>query len=72
MHKLNIPVCIGIGGSFDVISGRLKRAPKWIQRAGFEWLFRLIQEPKRIRRILSIFYFLILILCAKIKLGERK
>ncbi|MCH3968746.1 MAG: WecB/TagA/CpsF family glycosyltransferase [Atopobiaceae bacterium] len=39
---------VGVGGSFDVISGNVSRAPKWMQDAGLEWLFRLIQEPGRL------------------------
>lgn len=53
-QELAIPVCLGVGGSFDVISGRLERAPVWMQRAGLEWLFRVIQEPKRWRRLLAL------------------
>lgn len=41
-------VFMGVGGSFDVISGRIPRAPIWIQRINLEWLFRVIQEPKRL------------------------
>ncbi|MCI0440613.1 MAG: WecB/TagA/CpsF family glycosyltransferase [Chloroflexi bacterium] len=48
MHELNVPVCIGIGGTLDVFTGRLKRAPRWMQRAGLEWVYRLQQEPKRL------------------------
>jgi len=47
---LGVPVMIGVGGSFDVISGRLQRAPHWMQRLGLEWLYRLIQEPARLPR----------------------
>ncbi len=47
----NIKVAIGIGGSFDFISGMCKRAPKWMQKTGLEWLYRLLQQPKRIARI---------------------
>ncbi len=47
----NIKVAIGIGGSFDFISGMRKRAPKWMQKIGIEWLYRLLQQPKRIIRI---------------------
>ena len=50
-HELGVPVMIGIGGSFDVISGQLARAPKWMQRCGLEWLFRLYQEPARLPRM---------------------
>lgn len=44
---LSIPFVMGVGGSFDVIAGKVKRAPRWMQNAGLEWLFRLLQEPKR-------------------------
>ena len=43
----NVNFFMGVGGSFDVVSGVIKRAPMWMQRTGFEWLFRIIQEPKR-------------------------
>ena len=45
--RVGVPFLMGVGGSFDVISGRVVRAPLWMQRYGFEWLFRVIQEPKR-------------------------
>lgn len=44
-------VAIGIGGSFDFYIKRVSRAPRWMQKIGLEWLFRLVQEPKRWRRI---------------------
>ena len=44
----NDSVFMGVGGSFDVISGVIPRAPKWMQKCGLEWLFRVIQEPKRL------------------------
>ncbi|MCL5795282.1 MAG: WecB/TagA/CpsF family glycosyltransferase, partial [Patescibacteria group bacterium] len=51
--ELNVPAMIGVGGSFDFISGRIKRAPKWMQKTGLEWLFRLFIEPKRLNRIIT-------------------
>lgn len=60
-QELNIPLSIGIGGSFDVISGRLQRAPGWMQRAGLEWLFRVAQEPKRWRRLAALPRFVLAI-----------
>jgi N-acetylglucosaminyldiphosphoundecaprenol N-acetyl-beta-D-mannosaminyltransferase len=45
--KLGVGFAMGVGGTFDVISGKVKRAPKWMQRAGLEWLFRVAQEPRR-------------------------
>jgi N-acetylglucosaminyldiphosphoundecaprenol N-acetyl-beta-D-mannosaminyltransferase len=47
-HQLqNLNFIMGVGGSFDVIAGKVKRAPIWMQNFGMEWLFRVIQEPKR-------------------------
>jgi N-acetylglucosaminyldiphosphoundecaprenol N-acetyl-beta-D-mannosaminyltransferase len=45
--ELGATVIQGVGGSFDVMAGLVKRAPKWIQQVGFEWLFRIAQEPRR-------------------------
>jgi len=45
---LDVSLAIGVGGSFDVIAGLKKRAPHWVQEAGMEWLYRLLQEPKRL------------------------
>jgi N-acetylglucosaminyldiphosphoundecaprenol N-acetyl-beta-D-mannosaminyltransferase len=39
---------MGVGGSIDVVAGLTRRAPRWAQRAGLEWLFRLAQEPRRL------------------------
>jgi len=51
MHRhyrvLGVPFVMGVGGSFDVFAGRVARAPRWLQRAGLEWAFRLAQEPRR-------------------------
>lgn len=50
MHRdrLDIPLCIGVGGTFDFLAGEVARAPVWMQRSGLEWLHRLTQEPKRL------------------------
>lgn len=47
---LATPFVMGVGGSFDVYAGRVRRAPGWVQRLGLEWLFRLVQEPRRMWR----------------------
>jgi len=44
---MNVPICHGVGGSFDVVAGMTKRAPRLMQQYGMEWLYRLFQEPKR-------------------------
>lgn len=46
--ELRVPVCIGIGGTLDMIVGVTKRAPRWMQRTGLEWFYRLAQEPRRL------------------------
>lgn len=49
-HKdeLGVPVAIGVGGSFEMAAGILKRAPVWVQQAGLEWFYRFAQQPKRL------------------------
>lgn len=61
LSKLPVRVAIGVGGAFDFISGRVPRAPKWMQDLGFEWLFRLIIQPWRIKRQLSLLKFTYLV-----------
>ncbi|MDD4364074.1 MAG: WecB/TagA/CpsF family glycosyltransferase [Atribacterota bacterium] len=72
-HKdeLGVPVCIGIGGSFDVLSGKIPRAPLWMQNHGMEWIFRLIKEPIRVKRVIALPYFIWLVFLGKIKLFFR-
>lgn len=60
--SLRIPVLIGVGGSFDVLSGRLQRAPVWMQRMHLEWLYRLYQQPTRWRRMLALPQFVMKVL----------
>jgi N-acetylglucosaminyldiphosphoundecaprenol N-acetyl-beta-D-mannosaminyltransferase len=44
---MSVPFTFGVGGVFDIIAGKTKRAPVWMQRIGMEWIYRLMQEPKR-------------------------
>jgi N-acetylglucosaminyldiphosphoundecaprenol N-acetyl-beta-D-mannosaminyltransferase len=53
---------MGVGGAFDFIAGVTKRAPRWVQRLGLEWLHRLIHEPWRWRRQLALLKFLWMII----------
>jgi N-acetylglucosaminyldiphosphoundecaprenol N-acetyl-beta-D-mannosaminyltransferase len=46
--KLNVPAMLGIGAAFDLNTGRLVQAPRWMRENGLEWLFRLLAEPKRL------------------------
>jgi N-acetylglucosaminyldiphosphoundecaprenol N-acetyl-beta-D-mannosaminyltransferase len=49
-RALGVPFVMGVGGSIDVLAGRIRRAPLLVQRLGFEWLFRWLQEPRRLLR----------------------
>jgi len=62
LQELDVPVCVGVGGSLDVIAGRVPRAPRWMQRCGLEWLYRTIREPRRLPRLaaLPVFAFITL------------
>lgn len=62
LEKLPVRLMMGVGGSFDFISGKVDRAPMWIRIFGFEWLYRLKREPKRWRRQLSLITFICLVL----------
>lgn len=59
---LGVPVSIGIGGSFDVYSGRVRRAPLWMQNASLEWLHRLLSNPKKIGKVMTLPTFALLAL----------
>ncbi len=69
---LKVPVSIGIGVSFEFVSGMVKRAPVWMQQSGLEWLFRMLVEPKRLwrRYVLGNPAFIYRVL--RQKLGEVK
>lgn len=62
LSKLNATVAVGVGGAFDYLSGKVPRAPLFIRKTGFEWLFRLAVQPWRIKRQLKLIRFLYLIL----------
>jgi len=61
-HQLKIKLCMGIGGSLDVIAGNIPRAPHFFRALGLEWFYRLIREPNRFRRQLALpqFFFNVL------------
>lgn len=65
MGKLNVKVFQGVGGSFDVFSGKVQRAPLFFRKLGIEWLYRLLKEPTRFKRQLALPRFLMKILGAK-------
>ncbi|MER3406523.1 MAG: acetylglucosaminyldiphospho-UDP acetyl-beta-D-mannosaminyltransferase [Chloroflexota bacterium] len=57
LPRLDVRVAIGVGGALDFLSGRVRRAPLWMRRAGLEWLYRLVRQPWRWRRqrVLPVF-----------------
>lgn len=60
LNELNVKVAMGFGGLFDYFSGRIPRAPQWVREVGMEWVYRLIQEPRRMwrRYLVGNFVFL--------------
>ena len=54
LAELDVPVAIGVGGTLDVMAGVMKRAPRWMQKAKLEWLFRGMLQPKRAGRLLAL------------------
>ena len=67
MDRLPCKVFMGVGGSFDIIAGNVKRAPKWMINMGLEWLYRVIKEPFRIKRLSSIPKFILMVIKDKYK-----
>lgn len=67
--KLSPPVLIGVGAAFDFLSGTKQQAPRFIQRSGFEWLYRLATEPRRLwkRYMHTVPLFAFLVLCQKLR-----
>lgn len=65
MAELRVPVCMGVGGTFDVFSGRVTRAPEAWQRAGMEWLYRLIQNPKKYSKVATLPVFVLRVLLGR-------
>ena len=62
LDKILVKVAMGVGGAFDYLSGSVHRAPKWMRDLGFEWLFRLIIQPWRLKRQLVLLKYLWLIM----------
>ena len=58
--NLKVKIAMGVGGSLDVLAGKVKRAPEFYQKAGLEWFYRLVKEPRRIIRVLRIPKFIAL------------
>ena len=72
--RLNVPVSIGVGGSLDYIAKIVVRAPLWMRKLGLEWLYRLLSQPARWRRmiVLPVFVFLVIGQALLQKRGMRR
>lgn len=63
--SLRPSICIGVGGSFDVLAGRVSRAPGWVRNVGLEWLYRLVRQPRRIGRMMALPGFVLRVFVAR-------
>jgi len=68
----SIKVAMGVGGVLDYLSGRVPLAPGWVRKVGLEWLYRLIKQPWRWRRILRVFAFGLLVIVSKFNVQSSK
>lgn len=66
--RLGVDFVMGVGGTFDVVAGVVRRAPEWMQKAGMEWLYRVIQEPRRMwrRYLVTNSKFVVMLIKARI------
>lgn len=64
---LGVPLAVGVGGSFDCLSGRVKRAPAWIQRHGLEWAYRLARNPRKAPKVATLPQFVLMVMLESIK-----
>ena len=67
LQRLNTKVCVGLGGALDVYSGEVKRAPNVFRKIGLEWFYRLITDPRRIKRMIKLPAFVFLVIGQKIR-----
>jgi len=60
LEQLGVPVCLQVGATLDFVAGRVKRSPRWMQKTGLEWVYRMLQEPRRlVGRYLDNLLFLV-------------
>lgn len=72
-ERLGVKFAMGVGGTFDIVAGVTRRAPLWMQKAGLEWLYRVIQEPRRMwkRYLVTNMMFAWLLLKEKLLAGNK-
>ena len=71
LESLNIGMCAGLGGALDVFAGKVKRAPLFFRRLGLEWLYRIIREPRRIKRAMKLPLFLFVVIFRRLSRKGR-
>ncbi|GAB4270293.1 MAG: exopolysaccharide biosynthesis glycosyltransferase VpsK [Candidatus Rifleibacteriota bacterium] len=71
---IKIPFIMGVGGSFDVVAGKVKRAPVWMQKLGLEWFYRFLQEPRRMwkRYLVTNTLFIYYVFKEKLRMLRRR
>jgi N-acetylglucosaminyldiphosphoundecaprenol N-acetyl-beta-D-mannosaminyltransferase len=72
LDKFNKGLFMGVGGSFDVLAGEVKRAPELWQKMNLEWFYRLIKQPSRWRRMLVLPQFILKVMSGKIMVGKKR
>jgi N-acetylglucosaminyldiphosphoundecaprenol N-acetyl-beta-D-mannosaminyltransferase len=72
LPRLGVPVAINVGGTFDFVSGVTPRAPRWMRRAGLEWLFRLWLQPSRWRRMTVLPAFMLKVVAHRLVNGRMR
>lgn len=70
--KLGVAVAMGVGGTFDVLSGRVNRAPEWMRRRGLEWVYRLACNPRKISKVATLPRFMWMVILEKCKVKSEK
>ena len=69
LNQLGVCAAMGVGGTLDVFSGKVKRAPVWMQRHGLEWAYRLARDPRKISKVATLPRFLAMVLREKLRAG---
>lgn len=64
---LGVPLAVGVGGSFDCLSGRVKRAPAWFQQHGLEWAYRLARNPRKAPKVATLPQFVLMVMLESMK-----
>lgn len=72
LRELQVPVCVGVGGSLDCFSGRVKRAPRFFQQVQLEWLYRLLSNPRKAGKVALLPRFMLMVLRDRWRPARRR